>query len=107
MKKIIGLLIGTVLTLNILVFSMSTADDYNEGVFNAKPVTADNVKLRSKKPAVSAMAAIVVDMESGRVLYEKNAYSKRAIASTTKIMTAIVALENGNLEDVVTVSKRA
>jgi len=41
------------------------------------------------------------------VLYEKDAYSRRAIASTTKIMTAIVAIENGNLDDKVKVSSRA
>ncbi|HPC99763.1 MAG TPA: D-alanyl-D-alanine carboxypeptidase family protein [Acetivibrio sp.] len=58
-------------------------------------------------PQIEAGAAIVIDADSGRVLYEKNAYSRRAIASTTKIMTAIVALENGNLDDTVKVSKRA
>ena len=58
-------------------------------------------------PAIEAGAAIVVDAESGRILYEKNAYSRKAMASTTKIMTAIIALENGRLDDVVTVSKRA
>lgn len=58
-------------------------------------------------PQIEAGAAIVIDADSGRVLYEKNAYSRRSIASTTKIMTAIVALENGNLDDRVKVSKRA
>lgn len=60
-----------------------------------------------KPPKIEAGAAIVIDSESGRVLFEKNAYSRRAIASTTKIMTAIVAIENGNLNDRVKVSKRA
>ena len=59
-----------------------------------------------KLPQIEAGAAIVIDADSGRVLYEKNAYTRRAIASTTKIMTAIVALENGNLDDRVKVSKR-
>ncbi|MCF6093121.1 D-alanyl-D-alanine carboxypeptidase [Microaerobacter geothermalis] len=57
--------------------------------------------------ALSAEASIVVDVESERVLYEQNADTPMRIASLTKIMTAIVAIENGNLEDVVTVSKRA
>lgn len=61
----------------------------------------------SKPPKIEAGAAIVIDAKTGRVLYEKDAYSRRAIASTTKIMTAIVAIENGNLNDKVTVSKRA
>lgn len=58
-------------------------------------------------PAIDATAAIVMDMESGRVLYSKNATARRSIASTTKIMTAILAIENCRLDDIVTVSKRA
>lgn len=45
-------------------------------------------------PAISAESAILVDAASGRVLYEKDAHSKRLIASTTKLMTALVALES-------------
>ena len=56
---------------------------------------------------MSAQNAIVMDADSGRVLYEHNAYDKKSIASTTKIMTAIVVLENCKLEDVVTVSYKA
>lgn len=57
--------------------------------------------------AVSAESAIVMDADSGRILYEKNAYTKRGIASTTKIMTALVVLENCNLTDYVTISYNA
>ncbi len=67
----------------------------------------NDVETVSKPPVVNATASIVMDMKSGRVLYEKNAYTRKAMASTTKIMTAILALEKGNLEDDVTVSKRA
>ena len=42
---------------------------------------------------------VVMDGSSGRVLYEKNMNEKKLIASTTKIMTSIIALENGNLSD--------
>lgn len=45
----------------------------------------------------TAKSSIVIDMDSGRILYEKNPNEKRLIASTTKIMTAILAIENGNL----------
>jgi hypothetical protein len=51
----------------------------------------------------SAEAAIIVDGESGAVLYAKSAHTRLAQASTTKIMTAIVAIENGRLDDRVTV----
>ena len=56
---------------------------------------------------MSAQNAVVMDADSGRVLYEHNGYLKKTIASTTKIMTAIVVLENCNLEDIVTVSYNA
>ncbi|MDP4119158.1 MAG: D-alanyl-D-alanine carboxypeptidase family protein [Bacillota bacterium] len=56
---------------------------------------------------VSAGSAIAIDADSGRVLYEKNAHERRGMASTTKIMTAIIALENGNLNDIVTIDSRA
>ncbi|WP_434644157.1 D-alanyl-D-alanine carboxypeptidase [Thermoanaerobacterium thermosaccharolyticum] len=58
-------------------------------------------------PQIASKAAIVMDQKSGRVLYEKNINEKLPMASTTKIMTLLLALEYGNLNDIVTVSKRA
>nr|WP_246333982.1 D-alanyl-D-alanine carboxypeptidase family protein [Thermoactinomyces mirandus] len=57
--------------------------------------------------APGAKAAILFDASSGRVLYEKNADNPMLIASLTKIMTAIVAIENGDLNERVTVSPNA
>lgn len=54
-----------------------------------------------------AKYALLLDGENGRVLYEKNGYEKVPMASTTKIMTLIVVLENGNPDDIVTVSSNA
>lgn len=50
-------------------------------------------------PGISARSAIVLDAASGRVLYEKDADRKSLIASTTKIMTGLLAVEAGNLEE--------
>lgn len=58
-------------------------------------------------PAVSAPRAILMDAKTGLVLYEKNAHQKAYPASTTKVMTAILALEKGNLDEMVTVSFNA
>jgi len=55
----------------------------------------------------SATAAILMDMDSGRVLYERNAGARMLIASTTKLMTALVAIRDGRLSDVVKVSREA
>lgn len=57
--------------------------------------------------AMSAQSAVLIDAGTGRVLYSHNASELRGMASTTKIMTALVAIENGNLDDVATVSKNA
>lgn len=58
-------------------------------------------------PKLNARACIIYDRESQKVLFEKNAYSKRPMASTTKIMTAIIVLEKANLETTVEISKKA
>ena len=56
---------------------------------------------------IDAQAAILMDYRTGRILYAKNENEPLAMASTTKIMTTILAIENGNLEDIVKVSKNA
>ena len=48
-----------------------------------------------------------MDRETGRVLWARNIHQRRYIASTTKIMTALVAIEKGDLDDVVQVSEKA
>ncbi len=55
----------------------------------------------------SASAAILMDADSGRVLYEQNADARMLIASTTKILTALVAIREGDLSETVTVSREA
>ena len=50
-----------------------------------------------------AKSVVVMDMDSGRVLYESNESKKSLIASITKVMTCIIVLEKGNLNDIVTV----
>ena len=57
--------------------------------------------------AISAECAILIDGETGRVLYEKQAEEKSLIASTTKIMTALVICEQTNVLDRVKIPKEA
>ena len=54
-----------------------------------------------------ATSAVLLDASNNRILYEKDSHKKMAMASTTKIMTLIVALENSNVDEVVTVSSNA
>jgi D-alanyl-D-alanine carboxypeptidase (penicillin-binding protein 5/6) len=58
-------------------------------------------------PGVSAEAAVLIEQESGRVIYGKNEHKVKRIASITKIMTAILAVESGKMDKTVTVSKNA
>lgn len=57
--------------------------------------------------AISARSAVVMDAASGRILYKHNASERRGMASTTKIMTAICALEHSEMNKIVTVSPTA
>ncbi|WHY36377.1 D-alanyl-D-alanine carboxypeptidase family protein [Cytobacillus firmus] len=61
----------------------------------------------TKGPEIISEAAIVTDSESGAVLYAKNAEKKMYPASLTKIATAIYAIENGDLNDLATISRNA
>ena len=67
----------------------------------------------SKEPAddiaksINSRSAVVIDRNSHTVLFEKNANSKVKMASTTKIMTATVVLENCKLDEIATVSSKA
>lgn len=107
MKKLIAILsiFIIIFSVNIKVFAddvdeEDNLDEINEEVLNAS-TTANTV------PKVNSRAVLILDRESKKVIYEKNGYSKRAMASTTKIMTAIVVLENAKLTDVVEVSRKA
>ena len=64
-------------------------------------------KAYASAPLLSAKSAILIEAESGRVLYQKNAFVKLPMASTTKIMTALVAIESGNIDRLVKVDDRA
>lgn len=70
-------------------------------------VRGETEKKEEKDLNLYAQSAVLMDAVSGRILYGKNAQIQRPMASTTKIMTGILALELGNLEDVVTVSSEA
>lgn len=68
-------------------------------------LTADSLLPHTFSPRLSAAAAIVVDAETGRVLWGLRDHERRQVASTTKIMTALLALKKLGPHDVVTVDK--
>ena len=70
---------------------------------NATSTSADIAP--SDAPNINAEAAIVMDVDTGDVLYEKYAHEKHYPASITKVLTCLLAVENGNVNDVLTVSE--
>ena len=74
---------------------------------NCKYVSADDTDDKEVFHKLHAMSAVLMDADTMRVLGEKEGNVKRPMASTTKILTAIIALEKGNVEDIVTVSQNA
>lgn len=67
--------------------------------------TSPVVRVNAIKPIIYAGNYILIDAESGTILLKKNEKVQVPIASTTKVMTAVLVLENYNLNDVLTVSK--
>lgn len=86
-KKVVALLVLVVLAFQIISVTCSAETD--------------------PPPQLKSEAAILIDSNSGRVLYEKEADKRLYPASTTKIMSAILALENLNLNDTVVASQEA
>lgn len=58
-------------------------------------------------PKMEAQAAVLLDMKTGQILFEKNCHVRNAPASTTKVLTAIIAIESGRMDEEVKVSPRA
>ena len=63
--------------------------------------------LADQQPVSSAAGAILMEATTGKVLYAKNAHQQLPMASTTKIMTALLAIEHGDLDEMVTTDASA
>lgn len=90
-----------------LLDSIVLADDEN---FEVLDNISSYINVSSEivtEPTINSRAAIVYDRNSGLVIFGKNENEKRKMASTTKIMTAIIVIENSNLDDIVTISSKA
>lgn len=74
---------------------------------NVESVDGDVTNDTLTQEELNAKYALLMDASNGRVLFEKDGFQKVPMASTTKIMTLLVTLENANLQDVVTVSEYA
>lgn len=107
MKKIISIV--TIIVMMLFVPIRTWADEAEEET-NEQEVKEDILQVSGQvnnEPQIHSRAVLILDTKSNTVMYEKNGYSKRAMASTTKIMTAIVVLENAKLTDTVEISRKA
>ena len=94
----------------LLVFSnsnISLANNTDSEEINVEEIIQTCSQNVEQEPEINSKIAVAYDRASGRVIWGKNENKRRAMASTTKIMTAIIVLENGNLDDTVTVSSKA
>ncbi len=76
-------------------------------LFPSLSVSATQILKSPPPPSLSAESAVLIEARDGKILCEKNAHERMAMASTTKIMTALVAVEHGKLDRVVSVSADA
>ena len=79
-----------------------TIDIHSEIVESSTPPQKD-----IQPPNINSRACVVIDRKTNTILYGKNEKQKRKMASTTKIMTAIIIIENCNLNETIEVSKKA
>ncbi len=77
---------------------------YSSGQPAGYPPTVPSYKPSKPAPSVTARSAIVIHANSGTVIYSKNADSPRPVASTQKLMLALILVEAGNLDKQVTVA---
>ena len=88
--------------------SPSNLDETDDEKVNIKEIEdAIQTSTNVEKLKLNSRIALIYDRASGRILYEKNGNKQTPMASTTKIMTAIVVLENANLNDVVTIDAKS
>ena len=111
MKKLLVFIFLFVFLVSGCVFATTDDDVTNaekeEIVQTAAAAKKSNESADDLAKSVNSRAAVVIDRASHTVLFEKNAYSKVKMASTTKIMTATVVLENCKLDEIATVSAKA
>lgn len=103
-KRIILISIFFIIVFNNICFADDKIEINTEEEVKSILQTAVEV---DDEPVINSRAAIIYDRTTGRTLWGKNENEKKKMASTTKIMTAIVVVENGNLQDIVEVSGKA
>lgn len=91
-----------------LCYADEVEEDETEDITETEINEANEVsKNAAEVPILNSRRCVIFDRTSKTVMYGKNEELRSAMASTTKIMTATIALENGNLQDEVTIDRKA
>lgn len=108
-KHIINYFICSLSLILVLFPTYCFADDYIEPIEELPDFSSITASASaSSLPDINSRSAIILERSTGTILYGKNEYDVRKMASTTKIMTATIVLENENdLSRIVTVSSKA
>ena len=110
MKKYIYKIFIIILLITNLLISYCYADDIEIEENNTNEINYSidtNSNTNNELNNINARAYVVIDRNSNKVIIGKNETQKKKMASTTKIMTATIILENCNLNETVTISKKA
>lgn len=94
----------SLLTIHSFAFEAEEIEDYE---ISSLLTTLETSISTSKEPETNSSHIIALDRNSSRILFEKKAYDKTPMASTTKILTAIIAIEKCDLNSIVTISGKA
>lgn len=111
MKKKFFIIIYIYIIIQTQVITPAYCDDINNE--ETIPVSIEvvnkitNTQNKIKIPEINSRACVVIDRNSNTILYGKNENTIRKMASTTKIMTATIIIENCNLEETIEISKKA
>lgn len=110
--KLFKIILLTILIIKTLT-PFALADDTNEILEKNSTINkqiVETIETNSKEtnlPNINSRAAVVIDRATNKILYSKNENEKRKMASTTKIMTSLIIIENCNLDETVEISKKA
>ena len=111
-RRILGIVllilaIGMIIAIPLLAFTPLGTNLLSSIIPTPTPVPKPILTVRGTPPAVSATAAYLLDADTGHVLVNVNGQQHLAMASTTKIMTALIAIQKADLNQIVTIKQDA
>lgn len=105
MMKAIKKIISYIMILTLLLGISVPCEAAQTG--NTVTATTSDATTVGGFPQITSTSAIVIDAQSGQIIYEKNSHTRQYPASITKILTAYLAITNGDLNATITMSDEA